>query len=614
MLTPLARNRITCLPGGYTAMPRSSNRQCYLLLTILVTVASVALAGCASQIVQSEWGRPVADAQKRFPRNLDGFLPRTNDPYVPAAGENYDANAGVEYYLPKRLFEFTFTRELVASPALSAAKDGVLKTASALAAAHTAQVTATAKNAQAASRARHMPDGSKARKDAEEARAEAAGELALAREQVTNATAAFDSALATMRSLTPDGALLQSLFDAAHALRDAQAELHRLQSEPTTAEVVARADTALTQALDEFGDAYATFASSPAFVPSSDCNYKVTMAIKDLGLHPDFRHRFVASLNHNVFREDKLTLKTTANGLLSNAAGKSTDKTSEIVVAIAEAVAAFAGKASGSGAMPFTAMSFTPDPAARAICEQATLARSFVVDPTDLASDYTDRDPSNHSGAQHMRDFVLTKLSVVPDGQAPHQFALRIAPTWQSSDLGGAADDIPCAGRQICDGLFYRRELPHVVSLEQCTDRLDGAADGPFAGCGVDDSKLDKVLATALISMPNASPIARVELNAGPLIATDHTVQFENGMLTSHEIHRPSEMLELASLPIKVARAMLSVVTDLVKLRVDHTSQQTALTTGEVALLKAIEDLKDTQEAIQAGAAADAAASPAPTQ
>lgn len=74
---------------------------------------------------------------------------------------------------------------------------------------------------------------------------------------------------------------------------------------------------------------------------SEACNYFISMEIFPQPLEPDSRYTFFLELNHSWLRDDDLKITTTSSGLLTKADVISTDRTGDIIVEIAKAIAMF---------------------------------------------------------------------------------------------------------------------------------------------------------------------------------------------------------------------------------------------------------------------------------
>lgn len=98
-------------------------------------------------------------------------------------------------------------------------------------------------------------------------------------------------------------------------------------------------------------------AAGLAMVVIDEKKYEDEISIEELPLIADTSQRFVADLNHRIWREDTLKLTTTPNGLLQTTEGESSDKSGEIIKTLAqtakEVFKAMAGLP--SGATPLTA-------------------------------------------------------------------------------------------------------------------------------------------------------------------------------------------------------------------------------------------------------------------
>ncbi len=636
------------------------------LLSLLVIL--VLLGGCETQLVVSEWGNPTAAGSHRNYNTMDDPLATQSSP--PHNWPFADSTAGIEYYLPKRLFKLTFTRELLLPKLPSKAKEAVTTAAAALANANKEKKKAATEYKNLNQIALKTPEilaGEKKPdkkastsqfKDAKKAAAKSAlaarGKFVVAETAANTANDKYNKALDQYVSSRnpPASAALVS------ALERAKAALEKDTPDHVKEAILAKLDETLQ-------------------LETSLCKYKITFKIEDQGLVPDTRYRFVAQLNHSYFRHDNFILETTPNGLLSNATGSSDDKTGDVLVEIASAVAGVGGISPiGTSTLlesdAVTEREMDPSaPSEKPECRADKATRSFIIDPADLDSE------AGRAAGVALSSFLRTQF--VPRA---NDLALRFFPTWDSP--GDKIMDPGCIDN--CAGLFYRRDLPYVVSLEQCKnstqmvvgqneaelttrintindsiDKLraavsnDGrliqvyaglAADHEalrediksvidalkmqlankerqiaeanstirqlqkeagsampahssshenFVGCG-GENNIDKVLATSLVNMPNGSPIARVSFDSGGFVKTDHKVVFEDGMLKAHDVTRPSEVLSVASLPLKVVRAMLTTVTDVFRLRIDIDSTETSAAEQQLALLEAIRALEDAKD------------------
>lgn len=122
------------------------------------------------------------------------------------------------------------------------------------------------------------------------------------------------------------------------------------------------------------------------------------------------------------------------------------------------------------------------------------------------------------------------------------------------------------------DGLFYRTNAPVVLKLLQ----TDGGSNVPIAG--------------ALMSLPQAGPVSYIPMHSSAFVKTVDTVQFTDGSLTSWSAERPSEVLEIVRLPVKVLSSVVSVAAQIVSVKVDYSTKTKALLDAQKAQMQADAD------------------------
>ena len=296
-------------------------------------------------------------------------------------------------------------------------------------------------------------------------------------------------------------------------------------------------------------------------------NNLVKFSIEPLPLVPDTDQGFVAAMRHSPFRKDQLNLTTTEMGLLSSAKSIAEDQTGKIAATIAQAIVSLGGMPA-----PYAAASTIERPK-----EEKEEEKDLEIDSVvDLADKDGDVKKLRCNLKKKKLDFVI----VPPfDGDKPSKAPNCEEPKKTPSIHGNTKDGTgkPCGE----EGLFYRRELPYLVKIT----REDGGDDIPQAN--------------ALVFMPNRSPITRVPMEAGPFVTSKNTVAFTNGMLTSIEVERPSEILGLVSIPADVAQTMITAISQMIKLRLDYSSSQVNLAKDQSALLDLMKEIAKKQQEAQ---------------
>lgn len=278
---------------------------------------------------------------------------------------------------------------------------------------------------------------------------------------------------------------------------------------------------------------------------------------------------FVAMGQHVMSRSDTLTLKTNTSGLLTNAEGTTEDQTASIIVALAGTIAAgsspslFGGTTWSTEARKALKESTPPkcggygEPPA----EPTPFSIEYVLDPLkDIASA-----PANGTlGALKPFELMLCSLG------APYR--LQLAPLFEAGE--GGTKQPPQEG----GGLYYRRELPYLLSVFRTEADGTGAAN--------------RLAKAVLFTMPNGSPREFLPLEGGAFTTRTHTTVFDNGMLVSHTESKPSELLAVARIPIDVLKAIFTIPTELITLKFNYVEGAQELAGAEKALLDAARALE----------------------
>jgi hypothetical protein len=92
-----------------------------------------------------------------------------------------------------------------------------------------------------------------------------------------------------------------------------------------------------------------------------------------------------------------------------------------------------------------------------------------------------------------------------------------------------------------------------------------------------------------------------IDLQGAPLVKRVNTLAFQNGLLTSTRVEKPSSALAAANLPLEIAKAILSAPAELLTLR--YKSEGDVLK-GKAEVLRAQKDVLDAQQKLQEAVAA----------
>lgn len=290
---------------------------------------------------------------------------------------------------------------------------------------------------------------------------------------------------------------------------------------------VALAKAELDLATVDVADLVATHDKAEAAVldaATSDAKCSYDAKLELLPVDPDPGQMFVARLRHNWLRDDTAALKVSSSGLLTSGNAVATDRTGDILVE----AAGIAGISSGGGSPSL--LEFTEPKSGAKDCSKGPRSMTIVFDPV---AEPVKTLPN---------DYPFTVVTTYSEGT-------KAAP----NDAKTTADGL-VGGHQ--GALFYRMAAPALIALQR--------ADG---------SQLDASIAL----LPQAGPIGFVPMNSSAFVKTTDDVQFADGSLTSWSTDRPSEVLEVVRLPVKIATALVSVPAQLLSVKVDYSSKEKAL-------------------------------------
>ncbi len=357
---------------------------------------------------------------------------------------------------------------------------------------------------------------------------------ALAQRQAAAAEAAKQAAAAAGKRAELQAVLAGFATDDASA--EAVAAIAAVKQEIATAKAAEASAVAVrTKADAAVSDATVSLAAVQA--SGSTCTYQAKVEL--LPAQGDPATRFVASNVHSPLRDDSSTLKVSQTGLLSSANVVAADRTADVIVELAGAIAGF-----GGNPVVGAFVGATPN------C--ATMPKQFVgiVDPVELG------------GGSLVRLNASLLASGFPIRVTVDDAKVTAAQSAYRNDPITAAALASVRG----GGLFYRSAVPVGVIIEQC--------DAPLQS-NVCTSNWQPVDA-ALVSLPQAGPVSFIPMRSSAFVKTVNDVTFVDGSVSSWTADRPSEVLEIVRLPVRVLTALISVPAQILSLRVDYSSKQEA--------------------------------------
>jgi len=243
----------------------------------------------------------------------------------------------------------------------------------------------------------------------------------------------------------------------------------------------------------------------------------------------DTSEAYVVSVRNSPRRHDHFILKVSENGLLQNSQGESDDKILDSVLSFTDLVLAT------KGIMAPETLAVDSGAA------KAPYKKTFLVDLT------------NPDEIRNLNDLLTEE-----------EFDLRIRVS------GGPVNRLALpAGlmEKPAPGLFYRVRSPIQINI---VDKDD-----------------DSIRAFANYNIPNTSMTGFIPIQSSSFVKTEHNIIFSNGILTSQETTSPSELAALAKFLPDLARAIVSIPSELFTVTVNNAKQEAELVNAQTALVEA---------------------------
>ena len=352
--------------------------------------------------------------------------------------------------------------------------------------------------------------------------------LAAAKAAMTAAKGAINLTTDQRVAATDDGArrlLDERLADQKLALKTAETTVGEKEQAVTEAKKKATA-----AAQPQLGDAAA--------------EYNVSVKIEMLPPSADPKYGYRLNPKHSWLRDDKHKVVVSAGGLLTSTDIVAEDRTGDVIVDLAT----FAG-AIMTNIPPARSQSGKKETAR---CDGAPDELSAVVDFADPKSIAALNDELQCIGA-------------------------RLIPANEQRAL---VQRDPAKGNRI-DGIAYRTPVEVFIRIERCTRNKPKDA---VPQCSPESGWFPTEIVA--LSLPQAGPISYVRQDAGIFTKTTYKNGFSNGILVDYDANRPSEVANLAALPLRVLNGIFDGASQIISLRTGKTKKLTDLTAAELALLQ----------------------------
>lgn len=370
--------------------------------------------------------------------------------------------------------------------------------------------------------------------------------LAALKDAILKRQESIDSIDAKLKTLNQELTLKKNLLSKPNVTDDAKAKL-TLEVSLLELEISVRKDekAASQKALAKDTKELAAFTASPK--PFKDT---ISMSVSDP--YPDSDNRLRAILNENYITNETIEIKTTADGLLSGGASKSEGQLDEIIVSTVSAINALTGGFSKSSKFSFE--SFDTPPGG---------ARCTVVPKPEIFTFIINLDDSNWASN------LATSL-------AKTSFCYNV-------ELKTSVNKKTLNSTKPYDGLVYPQKKQFRFDI---TNRQD-------------DSFVETLHVTAI----DPTTFSYISLDKGFFVTNEYEYEFTNGMLTRYKATKPNEIVEILSIPVDVAKAIISIPAEILQLKIDYSSK-------EEAYLKAQQLVLEAQNSLNSAVADSASDSP----
>lgn len=286
-------------------------------------------------------------------------------------------------------------------------------------------------------------------------------------------------------------------------------------------------------------------------------------------------YHFSADMQHDIASDDSWTLKTTAEGLLTSSEGTSTNRYGDILVEFARLAGIAMGQGAGASGTEKRNVQYGAFKYERvfdvsgevATCDAfENLAKLSAIN-TDLANLGTDIELKSrpYSGAADADP--VTQLPSSYDCSEGEQKKMKFC--------------VP--------GLAYRRSIPYLIEVLSCPTEREVAPSStkPEAKEHSTSPCRKYVTQSVVAAVPNRARIEVIPYDTAAFVATKTKAEFADGMLTSAEATRPSELMEIVRTPGRMVEAAGKAIREVSPIQLDYTNRQRELAAAEAQFYEA---------------------------
>jgi hypothetical protein len=132
-----------------------------------------------------------------------------------------------------------------------------------------------------------------------------------------------------------------------------------------------------------------------------------------------------------------------------------------------------------------------------------------------------------------------------------------------------------------------------VVTRETETHRINGVAFRPVFAYNLHLQNDGTPALLQTVFLPNQAQVMSLPVTRAAFVKKVTTLGFDHGILTDVHISKPSEVLGFLEIPLGIAKAIVDLPAELIKLRIDTTKSNTDLLTAQKAGIEAQQALDE---------------------
>jgi hypothetical protein len=303
-------------------------------------------------------------------------------------------------------------------------------------------------------------------------------------------------------------------------------------------------------------------------VKLTDSKGNLILTIGEPEYIPDEHHTYFLEYRPNAFASDtvELTIDPKTN-LLQTVNATAEDKTSQVIVELAKAAAKVAMIAQAA-----------VEPGGEVVIFERK------IDPAnDTAVAALVHDMNTFAKGHAVRMYEKNKCSPKPEKEKEDECA-SYAILQQNTKIS----------------FTVHKPAPLKAEPADCSAGVCYRVPAPY---GIEFMFNDQYTYGTIVNLPNDRPAVVLPLNRTAFVKRVNNADFEHGMLKKAHFEKPSEALEIASLPDTVITAIFSSISTLIQAKIDLSDKEKGLAQSQTALLQAQKDLQEKRVAVAQAAA-----------